>query len=294
MEVLHYLVQDPEHCTCPNGAASGGICADWQTGCEACSNTVTVTVYTINEGGCGGLGVTPVPTNPMGGSGGGTWNPGPIGGGGSGGIGWVPFEDPVGTTPPEPVDSMLARYARGIDKTADSIFQLSMNSTIKEEWGFPVVQKNGNVYAKRCTTTHLTTQVILDRYIETGERIMGECHTHPDTSSNPLARSAPSGYDLETFNTNSRLRYTLFVECGNIRYALVIEDVNLCRAFLSLHPSFQLGIAQEGLAMQQAGWQANWQHATEIALIQLLGPSSSCGIGFYKSDASKLNFIKLN
>lgn len=247
-----------------------------------------ISSYSLPGGGGGGGTNGPA-------GGGGTVNPGPIGGGGTNGpIGWLPVGGGAATPQTEPVDSMLARYARSIDKTADSIFQLSMNSTIKEEWGFPFVQKAGNVYAKRCTTNHKTQIVILDRYVDTGEKIMGECHTHPDTSLNPLNRSAPSGIDLETFNVNSRLGYTLIVECGNVRYALVIENVSLCRAYLAQHYPDELMYEQEVIAMQQSGWQTNWQHATELALIQLLGASNSCGIGFYKSDMSKLNFTKLN
>jgi hypothetical protein len=160
--------------------------------------------------------------------------------------------------------------------------------------GFPFVQKNNNVYAKRCTTIHVTDQVILDRYVDVGERIMGELHTHPDTSSSPLNRSAPSGNNLQTFNTNSRLNYTLFVECGNVRYALVIENVDSVRNYLSAHFPEDIESQQNILAQQQPNWVGNWQLATEVALKLLLGNSSNCGIGFYKSDAAKLNFIKLN
>lgn len=158
--------------------------------------------------------------------------------------GWIPVPDPL-TYPPETIDSMLARYSRAINVTADSIFALSMNSSIKEEWGFPFVQKGNDIYAKRCTTIHETDMVILDRYKDVGEVIMGELHTHPDSSPNPLNRSAPSGDDLETFNINSRLNYTLFVECGNVRYSLVIENVALARAFLANHPTDLLSMTNK-------------------------------------------------
>lgn len=205
--------------------------------------------------------------------------------------GWNPPPPPP--SPPEPIDSMLARYSRSINSTADSIFALSMANNY-EEWGFPFVQKNGLVYPKRCTTIHNIQMVILDRYKDVGETIMGELHTHPDPSPNPLSRSAPSGDDLETLNINSRLNYTVFVECGNVRYALVIENVSLARAFLGINPTDVLSNNQTIVAQQQPNWQNNWQSATQVALAQLIGSSTSSGIGFYISDATKTNYTKIN
>jgi len=89
-----WLVQDAANCNCTNGASSpGGHCSDWQTGCTACSNTVSITIQ-VGDGGCGGgVSTPPSPTNPTGGSSGGTWNTGPTGGGSTGGgpVGWVPI-----------------------------------------------------------------------------------------------------------------------------------------------------------------------------------------------------------
>lgn len=54
---IDWLVQDPENCTCANGASTpGGICHDWETGCQACSNTVTLTITVGADAGCGGTG----------------------------------------------------------------------------------------------------------------------------------------------------------------------------------------------------------------------------------------------
>ncbi len=296
-------------CGTPTWCANHGGCDYNNCPTGACYPTATCFEFEV-EGGTGGGGGTGGPGGTGGGSGGGNgggWtppnNPNPCGGTSARtevqegcGTGWVPTGGGSGSNPPppEPVDSMLTRYSRAINNTADSIFQLSMNSSIKEEWGFPFVQKNNNVYAKRCTTIHNTQQVILDRFKDPGERIMGELHTHPDPSPNPLNRSAPSGDDLETFNVNSRLNYTLFVECGNVRYALVIENVDSTRAFLATHPTDLLAVNQANIAQQQPNYSGNWQNATQIALVQLLGNSTSCGIGFYISDATKTKFTKLN
>lgn len=55
---VNWLVQDPEHCTCANGASTpGGVCNDWWLGtCEDCSNIVTLTITVGDNPGCGGTG----------------------------------------------------------------------------------------------------------------------------------------------------------------------------------------------------------------------------------------------
>lgn len=74
---VSWLVQDPQNCTCANGASTpGGVCQDWETGCQACSNTVTITITVGDDPGCGGTGGGG--EGPIGGG-------NPIGGGPSGG-----------------------------------------------------------------------------------------------------------------------------------------------------------------------------------------------------------------
>ena len=206
--------------------------------------------------------------------------------------GWEPIlpdEPPV----TEPVDSMLARYSRIFNSTADSIFLLS--NTNNEEWGHILVQNSSNnVYPKNCTTSHDPGFVKQNRSISNGETIIGELHTHPDPDPNPLNRSAPSGADLAPLRINSKQNYTVFVDCGNVRYALVIENVSLSRNFFTSNPIDLINYNHSVIAQSHPDAYSNWQNATQVALLQLIGNSSSCGIGFYKSDASKTNFIKLN
>lgn len=76
---VSWLVQDAANCTCANGAANGGVCQDWQTGCQACSNTVSITI-TVGDGGCGGGGASQGPVG-----GGAPITGGPSGGGSGGG-----------------------------------------------------------------------------------------------------------------------------------------------------------------------------------------------------------------
>jgi hypothetical protein len=197
--------------------------------------------------------------------------------------------------PEEPTDSMLANYSRKANRIADSVFALGQ--TNKEEWGFIIVQNAaGEIYAKACTTSHSDQYVKLDRALTTGERIIAELHTHPDLANNPLDRSAPSGSDFNTLKINSRNRYTSFVDCGNVRYAIVVERVDSSRTFF-LNPQHRidlLDINAYNNAQTQPNYLTNWQNATEVAIKEIIGNSAVSGIGIYKSDVTKTNFTKLN
>lgn len=293
VEVLHYLVQDPEHCTCPNGAASGGICADWQTGCEACSNTITVTVYTVNEGGCGGLGVTPVPTNPIGGTGGGTWNPGPIGGGGSGGIGWVPFEDEPVTT--IPIDSILLRTSLFANKFSESLITLR-NVRPGSEHYFLIV--NNGVDSQAWHHTIGTGYEVNQNYNVWGgfQRLAG-WHFHPDNDDGTPG-SGPSGGDLDQmWQAKGYKNFVIYTECTNVRYALVVEDpAKINNWFRTCGISrFALNDTMFARILRDPTYSTNFQNVSVQVLLQLIGNSSTSGMGLYKSDnPDRTRFIKLN
>jgi hypothetical protein len=210
------------------------------------------------------------------------------------GPGWTPVpENPP--PPPEPIDSMLKRYSTKINTIADSIFAISQNSN--EEWGFIIVENAaGEIYAKACTTNHDAGQVRLDRSLSTGERIIAELHTHPEVGPNPLSRSAPSGSDFKTLKINSRYPYTSFIDCGNVRYAIVVENVDLSRTFFQ-KPENRIDILtanQDSIAQTKPNWSTDWQNATEVSILELIGSSAISGIGVYKSDTTKTTFIKLN
>lgn len=204
------------------------------------------------------------------------------------GPGWepIPVDDPP--LQEEPVDSMLNRYARKINKIADSIFTLSQANNV--EWGCIIVKNTlGEIYAKNCTTSNNSEYVKQNRILETGETIVAELHTHPDSSSNPLNRSAVSGVDFDALRINSKDRYTCFVDFGNIRYAIVIEDVNKSRNFFAENRPTNLYQLQYAAAYGAV----NWQNATEIAITGLV-PFTNSGIGIYKSNTSKTSFTKIN
>jgi hypothetical protein len=212
------------------------------------------------------------------------------------GPGWVPvpigFDDP----PDEPIDSMLKKYSRAINSTSDSLFTISMANN--EEHGFIIVKNLiDSVYPKNCTTAHNPGYVKQYRSVANGEKIVAELHIHPDTSSNPLERDAPSGDDLSGMRNNTRDRYTVFVDCGDQRFALVIENVDTARIFFNSHSLNQIVAAHDSISttILTPSWVSNWRNATMQSIIQILGPSSTSGIGFYvSSNTEKTIYTKLN
>jgi hypothetical protein len=215
------------------------------------------------------------------------------------GPGWVPGGGSGGGSIPPPaatIDSMLTKYSIAVNPKSDSIFTLSM--TNHEEWGCILVRNSSNaVYAKNCTTAHNPEYVRQNRTIAAGERIIAELHTHPDTSSNPLERDGPSADDLWGLRNNTRDRYTLFVDCGDERFALVIENTDSAMAFLNRHTLTQLVTVHYSIStsITSPSWVLNWRNATKQSIIQILGRSANSGIGFYiSSNTEKTTYIKLN
>lgn len=212
------------------------------------------------------------------------------------GTGWYVYNGGGGSgssTPSEPIDTMLNRTARKINQIADSIHALSRANN-NEEWGFIIVKNAaGEIYAKNCTTSHNDKYVQLNKTIIPGEVIVAELHTHSEPGNNPLDRSAASGMDLDKLRISLMNGYTCFVECGNVRYALVNEDVSKSGPFLYQNRPKDLYYTQDAFAKNNPLSNSNWQLSTEQALVDLIS-SATTGIGIYKSDATKVNFTKIN
>ncbi len=245
------------------------------------------------------------------------WIIGEGGGGGSGGGGgYIPPQcensTSRGTTNPEcpprawhprngspwqnsePIDSILSRSARAVNQKLDSIFNLAMSSG--NEWGLVIVKRNDSIYSVNIRTDNDSIQVKTRRFfrLQVGEMSIGDAHTHqaPDSTS----RSFPSGDDLESLRGfKTQQNYFHFIEAGNVRYALVIENTTLAQTFFNNITDKRYLIINhwEGALADQAAY-TNWRLATERSLIQLIGTSSSTGIAIYKSNnLAKTSFDKI-
>lgn len=214
----------------------------------------------------------------------------PCGNCGSGPIIIVPIEEPE---PFPSTDSLLAKLSRAIKSKADSLFNLSSQQN-HNEWGMIVVRKNGVIYGKNEKTDNDPGYVKFNWFLASGEELLGDFHVHNDPDS--LGRSSFSDADLEALRRNKdKYQYTKFVECGNIRYAIVVEDVGKANNFFSTHSKNAIRDAIVSQAYSHPQAYSNWQTATESVFANYLGSSATSGIGFYKSSNNdKTTYIKLN
>ena len=302
-----FCIRFPGSCnethTCMNGT------------CDLCYQCINVTCTTVAIGGGTPGNGSPWPPDPPPPPGGGGSNP-PAGGGNCSGVnncavlrslivqGRVPCggcgSGPLVVVPPDepPVnyvntDSLLAQISRSIKSKADSIFNLSTQQNYNE-WGMIIVRKNGNVYAKNEKTDNDPNYVKLNWFLQSGEELIGDSHVHNDTDS--LGRSSFSGDDLTALRRNkNKYQYVKFIDCGNVSYAFVIEDVLKAGAFFSQNQENIIIDSISARAYRHPLRYSNWQHATSETMMNYLGSSSVSGIGMYKSNNSdKTSFIKLN
>jgi hypothetical protein len=209
------------------------------------------------------------------------------------GVGWVPAGGGGGNSLSQPIDSMLAKYFTAFKAKSDSMLAKSL--LLNQEHSMIIVRKGDSIYLKNEATSHdsLSTQVNFS--LAPGESSLGYIHYHPSKSLNILDRSAPSGLDVKFLREHLVNNFAQLTECGNAAYAMVIEDTSKARIFLDSLIRLDLNQQLSDSAQKIAGWFGNWQKATQLALVKLLGPASLHGIGIYKStDVMRKSWIKLN
>lgn len=89
----------------------------------------------------------------------------------------------------------------------------------------------------------------------------------------------------------------MFLECGNKRYIVVVEDLQKYQNFMTLAKIKLLrdNEIEYELNPSQPNIYSNGQQASVNAAIEFFGSTSNCGLGFYEAEGpSKTNFIKLN
>ncbi len=221
--------------------------------------------------------------------GGGGGGPDPGSGGGGGG-GWQP--DPGTNLAPVPIDSLLKKYSIAINPKAAELMSTSLAN---HDWEYTttIVVKDGVIYPKNDHTDRDSMGSYPVLTLAAGEILLGYLHTHP--RANELDRSAPSDGDIDALRRNLSQNFVSFIECGNVRYALVVEDPTKAAAFLRNNPYRKLNSGIMTSALSQPDYYSNWQHATQVAVAGVLGSAASNGIGLYISNnADKTSYTKLN
>lgn len=205
---------------------------------------------------------------------------------------------PIYPAPPINILAMLTEYTTAINSASEIMVVQANNEHV--EYGQAIVRHktNSTIYTKNKRTDNQPNYVEIVHYVTANEVLIGEEHVHEDfpNKTNPLDRSAPSMSDIFALSKNRAIpNFVSFINCGNVRYALVIENLAVFAQFYrnNFRQVDELDKQQNTIAGQQPNWNSNWQLATEIALLQLLGANS--GVAIYKSNnTEKTNFIKLN
>ena len=184
-----------------------------------------------------------------------------------------------------------------ISAKADSIFNWAFlpNNGLREQ-GAIIVKKNDSIYLKNFSTGSQSHTSIND-ILSAGEEIIGYLHTHPVDNDFKL-RSFFSDNDILKFHkyASNIQKFTAILECGNKRFALVVEDIQKYNEFMTMSRLVQIRQERiEELTLQQQNIWTNGQQASVDAAIIFFGASSNCGLGIYEAlMPGKTSFIKIN
>jgi hypothetical protein len=211
----------------------------------------------------------------------------------SGGTGYTPT--PILNDPISPInDSIPRKLSRACNHQADSVFNWGLQNGNREQ-SFILVLKDGIVYAKNFQPGSLNGDKTRVNYtLAPGEQLLAYIHTHPLPT--PLERSSFSADDFIELTKNRNIPgYTAILECGNVRYALVIEDLAKLNTFTSTRRNNVLRQGWDDAIYSQPNIYSNGPQACVNGIVQYLGSASVCGVGFYRATApDKNNFVKLN
>ena len=221
------------------------------------------------------------------------WN-----GGGGGGNGSPPPPPPPPVRDSNYFKGLLNKQAVAISKLSDSAFKMAQNK--KVEYSLIITQKGENVYARNMKTDNHADSVTMNYRPPTGETLIGEDHTHQDDIPNgpPNKRcSLDMGdvYALWNLGNFSKQDFTSFVEMGDIRQAIVIEDPVKATNFLYMLKKRPYLNDYLTKVVTSPLYFTNFRQVTLNATLYQLSSSSFSGIGFYQTiDAGKVLFTKLN
>jgi len=169
----------------------------------------------------------------------------------------------------------------------------------QKERGFILVNKNGVIYPKNIVKSQDENSVYYNWYLAPGEVLLGQNHTHQDPSTNTKDRPNFSDEDIaaikQAHGHQTIQNYTSFIECGDVRYALVIEDPVKAIAFFNANTPAIINKKYLTNLNTNPNYSSNYQLAGQEATIAAIGSAAVSGIGFYKStNTEKTVFVKIN
>ncbi len=149
-------------------------------------------------------------------------------------------------------------------------------------------------------TDNSANDVTMNYRVPTGEQIVGDLHTHQDDVAGRPAQMRCSldigdVYALSGFGFNSKQDFASFVEMGNTRQVIVVEDPIKAAAYINVLKRKDYINTWTSIAFASPLYWTNYSQASLNATLSMLGNSATSGIGFYQTtDIDKVVFTKLN
>ncbi|MFZ1786350.1 MAG: hypothetical protein WAU23_14185 [Ferruginibacter sp.] len=172
--------------------------------------------------------------------------------------------------------------------------------TPQKEYAFIVVKNGIYIYPKNIRTDSMPDQVAQNWFLQPNEVLLADWHTHQDISTNLNDRPGPSDDDIIGIKTGAhqtQLNFVRFIECGNVRYAFVIENPTKAAAFFRNVTFGRLDVSEvyQNSLKNNPIRSTNYQQAGVEATIAVIGNSSTNGIALYMStNPQKNQYVKLN
>lgn len=230
----------------------------------------------------------------------------------------IKYIDWNGEGPEDPIATQLNKVAKVINNQANEAWKSSATSNgvmdggknqtryNTQEYGFGVMQRGENISATKTrgggqyedydgTMQGDAWRPSFQERAGKGETLLGWVHTHPQKDgsigSPPSAMDEQGGGDIIAMRQQAGTNgFFSMIEAGDVRYALVITDPSLSKAFLDYRVAE--ANVQQPFAKASGGKTDN---ASVIAgLLAVVGDGSKSGIALYQTnDPSKQNFIKV-
>ncbi|MBS1760481.1 MAG: hypothetical protein JST23_10195, partial [Bacteroidetes bacterium] len=195
--------------------------------------------------------------------------------------GWEPLEDEGGNPlPPEPIDSLLAKYSRAIRDTAIYIYD-NLSKPYNIEYSFTGTLQNGQIIPIEIRTNN-DSLFVIPKVMIGRVPLLFIWHSHVSLNSDTRERGCFSPDDINVLRNVRCLSqgFISFVDCRDKRYALVISNVTKATTFFNNTNYEQL------YTNYTSAYSINTQEYQINCIKNAIGNSTVNGVSLYVSNDS--------